>query len=74
MTWLAPLLGGSTVAVMSDPRFLHPHLYLARKVFLEAQAGQFATIDLRSLEGLGLDSLVADGVFGDGEAIRTSTS
>lgn len=74
LTWLAPLLGVSTVAVMSDPRFLHPHLYLARKVYLESQAGQFATIDLRSLEGLGLDSLVADGVFGDGEAIRTSTS
>jgi len=74
LTWLAPLLGVSTVAVMSDPRFLHPHLYLARKVYLEAQAGQFATIDLRGLPGLGLDPLVADGVFPGGETIRTSTN
>ena len=74
LTWLAPLLGVSTVAVMSDPRFLHPHLYLARKVYLEAQAGQFATIDLRGLPGLGLDPLVADGLFRGREAIRTSTN
>ena len=74
LTWLAPLLGVRTVAVMSDPRFLHPHLYLARKVYLETQAGQFATIDLRGLSGLGLDHLVADGVFHGTEAIRTSTN
>ena len=74
LTWLAPLLGVSTVAVMSDPRFLHPHLYLARKVYLETQAGQFATIDLRGLPGLGLDPLVADGLFRGREAISTSTN
>ena len=59
---------------MGDPRFLHAHLYLARKVYLESQAGQFATIDLRSLAGLGLTSLINDGVFRDGETIRTSTN
>ena len=65
LTWLAPLLGVNTVAIMSDPRFLHPHLYFARKVYLETQAAQFSTVDLRGLSGLGLDPFIRPKVTQD---------
>jgi len=55
LTWLAPLLGVPTVALMSDTRFLHPHLYFARKVYLETGAAGFATVDVTALQGLGID-------------------
>lgn len=72
LTWLAPLLGVNTVAIMSDPRFLHPHLYLARKVYLEAQAGRFSTVDLRGLVDLGLEPLIGERVTRDGQAMKAS--
>jgi hypothetical protein len=53
LTWLAPLLGVNTVALFSDARFLHPHLYFARKVYLEQQAAGFATVDVSALDVLG---------------------
>ena len=50
LTWLAPLLGVPTVALMSDPRFLHAHLYYARKVYLDTGAAGFATVDVTAIE------------------------
>jgi hypothetical protein len=55
LTWLAPLLGVPTVALMSDTRFLHPHLYFARKAYLDTGAAGFATVDVSALDGLGID-------------------
>jgi hypothetical protein len=55
LTWLAPLLGVPTVALLSDARFLHPHLYLARKAYLQAGAAGFATVDVTALGSLGID-------------------
>jgi hypothetical protein len=46
LAWLAPFLGVDTVALLSDARFLHPHLYVARKAYLETGAASFATVDL----------------------------
>ncbi len=55
LTWLAPLLGVNTVALLSDARFLHPHLYFARKVYLQAGAASFATVDLNAFDHVGID-------------------
>lgn len=68
LTWLAPMLGVPTVALMSDPRFLHPHLYFARKAYLEAGAATFATVDLKAVEYLNLESLVDEGHPGQASA------
>jgi hypothetical protein len=46
LAWLAPFLGVDTVALLSDARFLHPHLCVARKAYLETGAASFATVDL----------------------------
>ncbi|MEW6319618.1 MAG: hypothetical protein AB1635_00865 [Acidobacteriota bacterium] len=59
LTWLAPLLGTPTVAVMSDDKFLHPHLYFARQAYRGASAAPFMTVDIRALETLDLGALVA---------------
>jgi hypothetical protein len=56
LTWLAPLLGVNTVALFSDARFLHPHLYFARKVYLEHGAASFATVDVSGFASLGIDA------------------
>jgi hypothetical protein len=50
LTWLAPLLGVRTVALMSDTRFLHPHLYFARKAYLQSGAAGFATVDVSAVD------------------------
>lgn len=62
LTWMAPLLGVNTVALMSETRFLHQHLYLARKVYLEQGGAGFATIDVSALEHLGLQTLTTEGL------------
>ncbi len=62
LTWLAPMLGVPTVALMSETRWLHQHLYLARKVYLEHGGASFATVDVSAFARLGIDvgSRVAD--------------
>jgi hypothetical protein len=55
LTWLAPLLGVPTVALMSDSRFLYPHLYLARQVYLQHGAATFATVDVNAADILQID-------------------
>lgn len=52
LAWLAPMLGVPTVALFSDARFLHPHLYFARKVYLEQRAAPFATVDVSAVDSL----------------------
>ncbi|HXG87683.1 MAG TPA: hypothetical protein VNJ02_05040 [Vicinamibacterales bacterium] len=62
LTWLAPMLGVPTVALMSETRWLHQHLYLARKVYLEHGGASFATVDVSGFKTLGIDvgSRIAD--------------
>ncbi|MEW5984273.1 MAG: hypothetical protein AB1806_18125 [Acidobacteriota bacterium] len=69
LTWLAPLLGIPTVALMSDSRFLYPHLYLARQVYLQQGAALFATVDVNAAGPLhiGLDRVL------DGTHAQTQT-
>ena len=55
LTWLAPMLGVDTVALMSDARFLRTHLLFARQVYLGLECGRFATVDVTALDALGLD-------------------
>ena len=55
LAWIAPLFGVPTVALFSDARFLHSHLYFARKVYLEHGAAPFATVDVSAAGTLGLD-------------------
>ncbi|MGE3274287.1 MAG: hypothetical protein AB7O67_04190 [Vicinamibacterales bacterium] len=55
LTWLAPMLGVPTVALFSDARFLHAHLYLARKVYLDMGAAPFQTVDVTAAGTLGID-------------------
>ena len=55
LTWLAPMLGVPTVALMSDPRFLRAHLYLARHVYSAIGAANFSTVDVNAVDHLRLD-------------------
>jgi hypothetical protein len=52
LAWLAPMLGVPTVALFSDPRFLHAHLYFARKIYLDMNAAPFATVDISAAQVL----------------------
>ena len=58
LTWLAPMLGVNTVALMSETRFLHPHLYFARKAYLSMGAARFATVDVSAASELELDAVM----------------
>jgi hypothetical protein len=55
LAWLAPMLNVPTVALFSDARFLHAHLYFARKIYLEMDAAPFATVDLGAAGVIGLE-------------------
>jgi hypothetical protein len=63
LTWLAPMLGVNTVALFSETRFLHPHLYFARKAYLNTGAARFATVDVSAASDLRLDAVIR-GVVG----------
>lgn len=55
VAWLAPMLGIDTTAVMADPRFLHHHLQVARRVYQGIDgAGRFSVLDIGAFEQLGL--------------------
>ncbi|MBM3778556.1 MAG: hypothetical protein FJW23_10000 [Acidimicrobiia bacterium] len=51
LTWLAPLLGVRTAAVLADPEFLHAHLAVALRACHRLDgAGEFCPLDLRALD------------------------
>lgn len=54
LAWLAPMLGVDTTAVFADPRFLHGHLQVARRVYQGLGGGRFSPLDLTALDQLGL--------------------
>ena len=54
LAWLAPLLGVDTTAVLADPRFLHGHLQVARRVYHVTRAATFSPLDISTLDQLGL--------------------
>lgn len=58
LAWLAPMLGVHTTAVFTDARFLHSHLYAARRLYHVLGGGRFSPLDVSALDPLGL-TLVA---------------
>jgi hypothetical protein len=54
LAWLAPMLGIDTTAIYADPRFLHGHLQVARRVYQVLGGGRFSPLDLAALDQLGL--------------------
>ncbi len=53
LTWLAPMLGVNTSAVLADPEFLHAHLAVALRAMHRLEgAGRFCPVDLRGLDPL----------------------
>jgi len=54
VAWLAPFLGVDTLAVMTDARFLHSHLNVARWVYHSVDAGRFSPLDLGAFGPFGL--------------------
>ena len=61
LAWLAPLLGVTTIALFTDPSFLHAHLHFARRAYGRLDAGAFHPTDLGGLiaAGLGVTARVA---------------
>lgn len=58
LAWLAPMLGVDTTAVFTDSRFLHSHLYAARRLYHVLGGGGFSPLDLSALDPLGLTLVV----------------
>jgi hypothetical protein len=54
LAWLAPMLGVDTTAVLADPRFLHGHLQVARRVYQVIGGGRFSPLDISAFDQLGL--------------------
>lgn len=53
LTWLAPMLGIPTSAVLADPEFLHAHLSVALRATGRLEgAARFSPVDLRGLDPL----------------------
>jgi hypothetical protein len=63
LAWLAPMLGVPTVALFSDARFLHAHLYFARKIYLDMNAAPFATVDISAAHVLGTTDAFASSLL-----------
>jgi hypothetical protein len=55
ISWLAPMLGTDTTAVMTDVKFLNVHLHVARRVYRVLGAARFTPFDLGALAPLGLE-------------------
>jgi len=53
LAWLAPMLGIDTTAVLADPRFLHGHLHVARRVYQSLGGGRFSPLDISAFDQLG---------------------
>jgi hypothetical protein len=54
LAWVAPFLGIPTVAVYDSDAMLLPHLLLARQAGHAAGAAEFAPLDLRAVDRVGL--------------------
>jgi hypothetical protein len=54
LAWVAPFLGIPTVAVYDTDAMLLPHLLLARQAGHAAGAAEFAPLDLRAIDRVGL--------------------
>ncbi len=54
LAWLAPMLGIDTTAVLSDARFLHGHLQVARRVYQVIDGGRFSPLDISAFDRIGL--------------------
>jgi hypothetical protein len=54
LAWLAPMLGIDTTAVLSDARFLHGHLQVARRVYEVIDGGRFSPLDISAFDRIGL--------------------
>ncbi|MCX6553083.1 MAG: hypothetical protein NTY02_19130, partial [Acidobacteria bacterium] len=59
LTWLAPMLGVPTVALLSDSRYLRAHLHFARHAYHAMGAASFATVDVNAVDHMGLDLTMA---------------
>jgi hypothetical protein len=57
LAWLVPFYGVPTVAVYADDRQLSPHLLVARLAGRRVGAADFAPLDLRALQKLGVPSM-----------------
>ncbi len=55
LAWMAPMLGVNTLAVMTDARYLHSHLHVARWLYRTLDAGTFSPLDLGAFAQFGLD-------------------
>jgi len=55
LAWLAPMLGIDTTAVLADPRFLHGHLQVARRVYQVIEGGRFSPLDISAFDQLGIE-------------------
>lgn len=67
LSWLAPMLGVDTTAVMTDDKALTVHLHVARRVYRVMKSGRFTPLDLGAFEPLGLTvSAARDAVAHDG--------
>jgi hypothetical protein len=54
LAWAAPMLGVETTAMVGDPRLLHAHLSVARRVYHRLGEGRFSTVDVGGLQRLGV--------------------
>src|SRR5258705_9260774 len=54
LAWLAPMLGIDTTAVLSDARFLHGHLQVARRVYELIDGGRFSPLDISAFDRIGI--------------------
>jgi hypothetical protein len=70
LAWLAPMLGVPTVALFSDPRFLHAHLYFARKIYLDLNAAPFATVDISAAQVFTLSAAIGESIGGSKDPRR----
>jgi len=53
LAWLAPMLGVDTTAVLADPKFLHGHLQVARRVYQSLGGGRFSPLDISAFDQMG---------------------
>jgi hypothetical protein len=49
------MLGIDTTAVLADPRFLHGHLQVARRVYQVIEGGRFSPLDISAFDQLGIE-------------------
>jgi hypothetical protein len=72
LAWLAPMLGVDTTAVLADPRFLHGHLQVARRVYQVIEGGRFSPLDISTFDQLGFQLSSARGPMTDDRRSQTA--